>query len=317
MIHVQAPSNDGRRRNRSRRRRRRRFFSPPPTLFAIGTLPRLSPESAVIIPVSPTTASIIPSSAFPAHPPIRRAPTPSVTVTAVVVPTPRRAAVERRRPEPSIPIAVPSLSPVPIVISSRASGSRLPTPRIDRFVLVSPPSFVPSRRRSRASVLVALFEPFARQSRRFRLPNAPDRDKSSEFHALSVRPAPRARARVVSRRSVSALEFKFAIPSRNDLNSPSRAPRRALPRRPSRHRDAREPLASPAARLARRTRTAATPCRREGADSPSTPSPARLARRPRAGASRARPRRRDSPRAAALDASSPRVGARALAVVAM
>ena len=79
MIHVQAPSNDGRRRNRSRRRRRRRFFSPPPTLFAIGTLPRLSPESAVIIPVLPTTASIIPSSAFPAHPPIRRPPTPSVT----------------------------------------------------------------------------------------------------------------------------------------------------------------------------------------------------------------------------------------------
>lgn len=193
MIHVQAPSNDGRRRNRSRRRRRRRFFSPPPTLFAIGTLPRLSPESAVIIPVLPTTASIIPSSAFPAHPPIRRPPTPSVT--AVVVPTPPRAAVERRRPEPTIPIAVPSLSPVPIVISSRASVSRFPTPRIDRFILVSPPSFVPSRRRSRASVLVAAFAPFARQLRRFRLPDASDRDKSSEFRALSVHPARRAFAR--------------------------------------------------------------------------------------------------------------------------
>ena len=203
MIHVQAPSNDGRRRNRSRRRRRRRFFSPPPTLFAIGTLPRLSPESAVIIPVSPTTASIIPSSAFPAHPPIRRPPTPSVTVTAVVVPTPPRAAVERRRPEPSIPIAVPSLSPVPIVISSRASGSRLPTPRIDRFVLVSPPSFVPSRRRSRASVLVAAL----RAVRSAIAPvSAPRRARSRQIVRISrpVRSSCASRARA---RRQSSFEF--------------------------------------------------------------------------------------------------------------
>ena len=303
MIHVQAPSNDGRRRNRSRRRRRRRFFSPPPTLFAIGTLPRLSPESAVIIPVLPTTASIIPSSAFPAHPPIRRPPTPSVsrrrrpdsasrrrrtTPTRTLDPDRRTLALARTHRH----IVARLRLPIPDA-ADRSIHSRLAT--VLRPVPASVSRFGPRRRLRAVRSAIAPV-------------SAPRRVRSRQIVRISrlVRSSCASRVRASSVIVDFPPEFKFAILLRTRLKFSLARPRRA--RFPYRARTTlTTPPAPPTARLARESRTAATPYRREVVESPSTPPPARVPRarprRPRVARALAQKRSTLSPRARALDAS--------------